>query len=1073
MQELRELINILDKSTRRALIQDQLSSIPIKYYLHKKDNILYEYRKIKNTLYSINDNEVIFKNPNIRKNINDYILNIDKNLIKDILFFDIDNLFIPLSKIKVIISDRIVYFYTDDNIEIKFAYICQSNIYYSENLTNYDNKYNIFIYNGKIYDKYVNNSIGLNLNLYTEFGELTKDIFIVSNIEKEYNLFKENIFLLKDHILQENIEYDELQCNVFSVKSNIELDNIQYLIIYSKEEKSIDNIVRYTKHINIIKDILNNVNFPEYMNYIKPDFNFDSLTGDNIEVVLKEIMEYTHRNLDILFRQNNDYISKEFKGYEVLSKLNNNIFMIPRLRNKYNSNLNTYVIVYHNGELIKSYDNIRYVGNNILIPINENSIKNDDIIEVVYYRDVMNNEFNISISKYGEFNYSYLASIPSDVNFFSHLLDHNHLFKIEENENRKYILPYRYIDNNVNDNTVNIIFDDRFYHDKDIVAVSKRQFKYMKYKIPRYNKYSLKISYFDISEYIKNEENILFDDLFDIDINGVELVDEPILNNKTLSFSNKPNEIYIHNDNIGLDNYSFKIYSYIFFDEYGDYEFNLLSRGPSKLKIDDIEYCVDMSGQNNNSDINASNNRVKLYLTKGYHKIEVFTYKTIGYDIGVSLYVKEPDSLEFTNISLDKIYSEEPTLNIIKLENSMFKYCRNTGQYICFYNGRRLTSEEIILKFMGYDQVYESNYMIINRQIEEDSIIDIFYVPDPVREVYNQFILKESGYIEIEDKFKLYNTFSPEFCNIFVNGKKIPSSQITNINATKLRIDTDIKTIFNVAVLKTNVYDNLLSDLFLSYDDLWTSATSLMTDDELDKMLGSINKISMIENDNSLLLYDKNIIMWNIINNFWIKRFNMINANSLFVYNDDEDVLYKQKNNIRKYVADNSIYNKTDDIIVSTYEENGYDIYEFLHVGNNEGYIDISIFDNVVIDYKHSFGVNILSGLNHNSEHQNRFFVILYNLYNPLMHKEFQMSYLDIDNAKLEDIPKTYWLRLYYNNLPVNSDFDCVKLRVYFYHDDEYIRIYKSVLEESICCTEGIDIIPIDANVKTGCELPY
>lgn len=1081
MQEIKKLINILDKSTRRALIKDQLCSIPIKYYLQKTKNIIYEYRHIKNTLYSFNNtNEIIFKNPNIRNNIHDYILNIDKNICKDIIFFDNDNLFVPLSKIKTIISDRRIYFYTEENIELKIAYICQTNIDYKENLTKYTNEYPLFIYEGKIYNEYIKNSIGINFNLYTEYGYLNNN-FIISNIEKDYNIFKENIFLLKDNILQDNIDYDESICNIFSIKSDIELSNINYFILYSKEEKSIDNIVRYTKYLNIVKDILNNVNLPNYIDYISDDFNFeyDILDENNIERVIKDILEYTHKNLDILFSENNDYITKEFKGSYVLSKLQNNIFTIPRLRNKYNSNLNTYVIVYHNGELLKSYDNIKYIGNNILIPINETSIKNDDILEVVYYRDVMNNEFTTNIPINGEFNYSYLASIPSDVNFFSHLLDNNHLFKIEENENRKYILPYRYSISNNSSNIVNILFDDRFYHDKDIIAASKRQFRHTKYTIPKDNKSTLKIKYYNIEKYIQNNGLIInsnqLDDICTIDTDGVDIGGEFILENKSLSFSNKQNDIYIHNipTNIDINSYSFKIYSYVFLDEYGEYEFNLLSRGSAKIKIDDTDYCVDISGQNTNYNIDDSTNKVKVYLNKGFHKLEIITYKTPGYDIGVSLYIKEPRGVSYTPISIDKIYNTEPTLNILKLENSIFKYCRNTGQYICFYNGRRLTSEEIILKFMGYDQVYDSNYMIINRQIEEESTIDIFYVPDPVREVYNQFILKENGYIDIEDKFKLYHTFTPEFCAVFVNGKKIPSSKMTNVNATKIRIDTDIETIYNVTVIKTNVYDNLLGDLFLSYDDLWTTATNMMTDKQLDEMLGSMNNISMVEDDNCLLLYDYNIIKWNIVNNFWIKRFNMINANSLFVYNDDETVLYKQKNNIRKYVSDNNIYNKSDNIKVDKYEENGYEIYEFTNTTDEEGYIEISIFENVVIDYPQSIGINILSGLDYKSQYQNRFFVRLYNLYNPLMYKDVQMSYLDIHNVQLSEIPKCYWLRLYYNNLPTNSDYDCIKVRIYFHHYDEYIRIYKSVLEESVCCTEGIDIIPIDPNIKTGCELPY
>ena len=1076
MDRIQWLINNLDKSTRSALINNQLNSIPKKYEFIEAENNIHDFKHEKGIFYKFKDMSIL-KEMNIKGNIYGVLSTIDNTLIKKMIVFDSEGKLVSNTRIKILMDERTCLFKSLDDITLSFCYIAQTKIEYKENLTS-DNKSDLYFKNGLLLDKFEQGSIGIKFNdLYIESG-VTSQGFIVSKIEHGYTVFKENIFIFKDgkHV---NVEITENLSNVFRVE---DISTVyKYIILYSKQEKSIDNITRYTKYINIVKDILNNVNLPEYISTIQDSFDFrynpELSAEENRDNILQYILNYSHQNLDRLFTAENGYISKEFTGKHVkLNTTSNNVWIVPRLRK--NQNVNTYVLVFHNGQLIDSYHNIKYIANSVVIPINKTLIKDTDTFEIIYFTDVMNSEYDVTLEEGAEFNYKGLASNMKDVLFFSHELDNNHLYKMEEHIEREYIIPYRYI--NSTDVSANVIFDNDFYHNKQVKAVSKRQFKVMRYQIPKEHKsqFNYKVYDVDFNTISKPLTNTAFDSIFNTATTGVSLRKSGILDNTQLSIGDIINDIYKNPfpTFVPFSNYAMHIDGYIYLEYDSKYTINLISPSGCKIKIDDVEYCVNMNGQSI-TNINDSKNISEVYLTRGYHKIDLYFYKYKLEQSGISLSFKRSNEYSYIIPASNIIYKKEPSMKVLKLFNSIFRYCINKDQYILFANNRRMDYKEAIFKFCGLDKVYDANYLILNRAFEEETIIDIIYTPIPMKEVHTERILKnEKGFITI-DKYDLGHTLSPEYCSVFINGKKIPVSKLSNVNADTLRIDVNTNTRSNLSIIKHNMYQNVLSDLFLASHDAWTAATKMMNDSQLESLLGSKNYITNDEQDIMNLIYAEDTILWNIINNFWIKRFGLIDAEKLFVYNDEEKFLKSFKSNTPKVYSNYISYGNYIDYINYRDNDDIHTIHEF--TCNTESY-DYTAREIIVGDFKdlditkpYSILLNTWAKCNYNSKFQDRFFVRIYNSKTGF-YTEYNMSYLEHHPASLSDIPKCYWVRIYLDNVKLSEEYDCISVVCKLYHKNERIRVANDVIaEQNICCTTGIEVLPIDAEVITGCELPY
>ena len=134
-----------------------------------------------------------------------------------------------------------------------------------------------------------------------------------------------------------------------------------------------------------------------------------------------------------------------------------------------------YIIILVNGELYKYYHACRYDAGKFIIPVND--ILDDDIIEILRFKNVNNAEYDISFNKYENENYS-----PDIVN------DNMILFSTETFDDH-FEFPYNGLQHFPVDYTYNtdgnVILQDENYYGKQLMLVYKNRFKHATYKLER------------------------------------------------------------------------------------------------------------------------------------------------------------------------------------------------------------------------------------------------------------------------------------------------------------------------------------------------------------------------------------------------------------------------------------------------------------------------------------------------------------------------------------------------------------------------------------------------------------
>lgn len=167
-----------------------------------------------------------------------------------------------------------------------------------------------------------------------------------------------------------------------------------------------------------------------------------------------------------------------------------------------------------------------------------------------------------------------------------------------------------------------------------------------------------------------------------------------------------------------------------------------------------------------------------------------------------------------------------------------FMYCNDYSKYFVFYNGRRLGSDHyrLTLPVRPTTPFYKFD-IYLTMPICDGDTLDVIYVPSLMQDVVMIDEIPINGDI-ILDKEVLNHGISIDLFMVWINGKKIPSSHIVDIDSTKIKIIHDENSIETVCVTKYISDIDVITEAFGENEALWDKVIAQLTSEEISTLLG-------------------------------------------------------------------------------------------------------------------------------------------------------------------------------------------------------------------------------------------
>lgn len=244
-----------------------------------------------------------------------------------------------------------------------------------------------------------------------------------------------------------------------------------------------------------------------------------------------------------------------------------------------------------------------------------------------------------------------------------------------------------------------------------------------------------------------------------------------------------------------------------------------------------------------------------------------------------------------------------------------FLYCNDYQKYMIFYNGRKLGSDHYRLTLPVRDTTpfYDFN-IYLTLPINAGDRLDIIYVPSLMYDISMTATAPISGDISIAKDILTYG-LSTDLYMIWINGKKIPKSHISDVYSTDLKINTDEKSIQTLCITKYIPDIDILSEAYKDNTSKWDSMKDQITD--IYNMLG-INSTTLTNTEPNIYANAFNIrsIMYELVREQFMMNPRVdITEPFIYDYQDVDKTLisgYDKKGNaILDGVADSE---KTDNI---------------------------------------------------------------------------------------------------------------------------------------------------------------
>lgn len=322
----------------------------------------------------------------------------------------------------------------------------------------------------------------LNFNeIYFEEGHLKyPDAIHRTKLDPECKLSDENLILFNNgYLCNSFLEGEVLPLNLFKVK-NIEMINslsLDYKIFFfKKSNKSASNIQTIVNKKRLAKEMAINNKIPDHISKLNNKFDFrynrDLSYEENVYNTLEYIMKYNSGLLNNVYKDKSNIISRVYTGTEINAKMDDNGYVT--MSRRINSDTSSHVVIFKNGELYKGYSELKYKNKNFIFPVID--IKDEDIIEILFFKNVDNRRIKMFFSSLGDDYYIMDSSVDMDNMKLFTMNVESHEFNLERKDSVQYEIGYSY--ERVDSNKIKIIPDNSFYYDRTLSLSSSRQFRY-------------------------------------------------------------------------------------------------------------------------------------------------------------------------------------------------------------------------------------------------------------------------------------------------------------------------------------------------------------------------------------------------------------------------------------------------------------------------------------------------------------------------------------------------------------------------------------------------------------------
>ena len=224
-----------------------------------------------------------------------------------------------------------------------------------------------------------------------------------------------------------------------------------------------------------------------------------------------------------------------------------------------------------------------------------------------------------------------------------------------------------------------------------------------------------------------------------------------------------------------------------------------------------------------------------------------------------------------------------------------FKFCSDPSKYMVYINGRRLNNANFKITIVKNTRPFYSPSVYMNIPTFKGDMVEVFYVPDSLSEVYVDKNLNATSGAIIVDKSKLSYNLDKDLYLFFINGKKVNPDDIVNIskNVVKIKSADSVK---NVSIIKYINSIDVLTKIFTYTSDIMDSLVNdideLEIHDKLVRFYGESN-LGSEEAFDSNATEMKNIL-YKLIRDYWNKPY--VTDGNEFIYDFDTDELDTDSN---------------------------------------------------------------------------------------------------------------------------------------------------------------------------------
>ena len=247
-----------------------------------------------------------------------------------------------------------------------------------------------------------------------------------------------------------------------------------------------------------------------------------------------------------------------------------------------------------------------------------------------------------------------------------------------------------------------------------------------------------------------------------------------------------------------------------------------------------------------------------------------------------------------------------------------FKYCNQYNRYIVFLNNTRLSSDHYRLVLPVRPTTPFSEFKIyLTIPVSDGDRLDILYTSALFQDIIVKDTIDTSGDIVI-DKSILDYGLSTDLYMIWINGKKIAQSNISNIDTTHIRVTSDEQSTHSLCITKFIPSIEEIDKVFDENSALWDTITSTMTADEINKLLGiKTNTITDTEADRYSGAADIRSVMNELIRDEFIAN-PSIDISGPFVYDyiDIDSTIVTGYDSGNNAMLDTNDANHDDNLII-------------------------------------------------------------------------------------------------------------------------------------------------------------